>query len=308
MSLLAYTLRRLLWAVPLLLGVMLLTFALLRGMGGSPFRLETGGVPPTLQQRFTDYYRLDEPWFVEFANYVRQVATFNFGPSLVDRWVSVDTVMRNAVPVTAALAAIAAGWAVLIGVPLGVAAALRRSSALDYLASGIATTLLALPIFLVVHLASRYVAADWGLVSFGWQHWSTRLFAGLVLGLAPAGYVARLIRAAVVETLQADYVRTARAKGLRRQRILVAHVLRNSLAPALGAVPPTLALLVTGTFFVESRFHIPGAGVFFVSAAKTRDYPMVLGLTVALAAVVILANLVADVAAAAIDPRVRERS
>jgi ABC-type dipeptide/oligopeptide/nickel transport system permease component len=150
------------------------------------------------------------------------------------------------------------------------------------------------------------VIVDWGLVPFGWENWSTRLLASLVLGLAPAGYLARLIRAAVVETLQQDYVRTAVAKGLRRRRIVFVHVLRNSLAPALGAVPPTLALLVTGTFFVEQRFRIPGAGVYFVTAAKNRDYPMVLGLTVVLAAVVIAANLVADVAAAALDPRVRE--
>jgi len=128
-----------------------------------------------------------------------------------------------------------------------------------------------------------------------------------VLGLAPAGYLARLIRAAVIETLQQDYVRTAVGKGLRKRRVVLVHVLRNSLAPALGAMPPTPALLVTGTFFVEARFRIPGAGVFFVTAAKNRDYPMVLGLTTVLAIVVITANLVADVIAAALDPRLRER-
>jgi oligopeptide transport system permease protein len=302
-SLAAYAFRRLLWAVPLLLGVMLLTFALLRGMGGSPFRLETGGVPPTLQREFEHYYALDRPWFVEFATYVRQVFTFHFGPSLVDRYVSVDVVVRQGLPVTGKLAAIGAAWALLIGVPLGLLAGLRRSTALDYAATGGATTLLALPIFLVVQIATER-----RLVPSGWQSLETRLLAGLVLGLAPAGYVARLIRAAVVETLQSDYVRTAAAKGLRRRRIVLVHVLRNSLVPALGAVPPTLALLITGTFFVERGFHIPGAGVFFVSAAKTRDYPMVLGLTVVLAAVVIAANLIADVAAAALDPRVRERA
>jgi oligopeptide transport system permease protein len=307
MSLLAYILRRLLWALPLLLGVMLLTFALLRGAGGSPFRLETGGVPPTLQREFTDYYALDRPWIVEFAHYVREVATLHFGPSLVDRYVSVDDVVHRSLPVTGKLAGIAAAWAILIGVPLGLVAGLRRSSGLDYAATALATTLLSVPIFLVVELAAVYATRDWHLVPLGWEHWSTRLLAGLVLGLAPAGYLARLIRAAVVETLAADYVRTARAKGLRRGRIVVVHVLRNSLAPALGAVPPTLALLITGTFFVEAGFGIPGAGVFFVTAAKTRDYPMVMGLTVALAAVVILANLLADVVAAAIDPRTRER-
>ncbi len=305
-SLLVFAVRRVLLAVPLLLGVMLLTFVLLRGMGGSPFRLETGGVPVTLQQRFTDYYALDKPFLVQFVHYVRMVATWNFGPSLVDRWVTVDAVVDHALPITGKLALLASGWAVLIGVALGLAAGLRRSSAVDYAATGLATTLLSLPIFLVVQIVVGYAVVDWELVPFGWQSWSTKLLAALVLGLAPAGYLARLIRAAVVETLQQDYVRTAAAKGLRRRRIVLVHVLRNSLAPALGAVPPTLALLVTGTFFVEQRFRIPGAGVFFVSAAKNRDYPMVMGLTVVLAAAVIAVNLLADVAAAAIDPRIRE--
>jgi len=306
-SLLAYALRRALWALPLLLGVMLLTFALLRGAGGSPFRLETGGLPRPLQEQFTRFYSLDRPWFVEFWGYVRNVATFHFGPSLTNRWVTVDDVVRTALPVTGQLVLLASAWAVAIGVPLGLAAGLRRSSALDYAATGIATTLLSVPIFLVVQLAAGYVVADWGLVPSGWSNWSTRLLASLVLGLAPAGYLARLIRAAVIETLQQDHVRTAVGKGLRRRRVVLVHVLRNSLAPALGAVPPTLALLVTGTFFVEARFRIPGAGVFFVTAAKNRDYPMVLGLTTVLAIVVITANLVADVIAAALDPRLRER-
>ena len=307
-SLLGFALRRVLWAVPLLLGVMLLTFLLLRGTGGSPFRLETGGVNSVLQQRFTDFYGLDRPWYVQFARYVRGVATWHFGPSLVDRWVTVDTVVDRALPVTGTLALLGAGWAVLIGVPLGLVAGLRRSSPVDVAATGLATTMLALPIFLVVQVAVGYVVVAWSLVPFGWEHWSTRLFASLVLGLAPAGYAARLIRASVVETLQEDYVRTAEAKGLRRRRIVLVHVLRNSLAPALGAVPPTLALLVTGTFFVEQRFRIPGAGSFFVTAAANRDYPMVLGLTVVLAAVVIVVNLLADLTAAALDPRLRERS
>ena len=306
-SLLAYALRRVLWALPLLLFVMLLTFALMRGAGGSPFRLESGGLPLSLQIQFTNFYGLDQPWFVQFGHYVQNVFTLHFGPSLTNRWVTVDDVIRQGLPVTGKLALLASMWAIGLGVPLGVLAGTRRSTVLDYLASGLATTMLALPIFLVVQASTQYLAGDWGLVPLGWQSWRTRIVASFVLGLAPAGYVARLIRAAVVETLQQDYVRTAHAKGLRRQRIVGVHVLRNSLAPALGAVPPTLALLVTGTFFVETKFRIPGAGVFFVQAAKNRDYPMVMGLTVALAAIVIAANLLADVTAAALDPRIREK-
>jgi oligopeptide transport system permease protein len=127
-----------------------------------------------------------------------------------------------------------------------------------------------------------------------------------VLALAPAGYVARLVRAAGVETMQLDHVRTARAKGLTARRVMLLHVLPGSLVPFLSAAVPTLALLVAGTFFVERALGIPGAAQYFLSAALQRDYPMVAGMTVALAAVVIAANLLADLARLAIDPRLRE--
>jgi oligopeptide transport system permease protein len=304
--LLAFVVRRLLWAIPLLLGIMLATFALMRGAGGSPFRLESGGVPQSLELQLREYYNLDEPWFVEFATYVRNVATLDFGPSLTDRYVTVDGVVEQQFPVTFELALLATAWAVPIGIALGLVAGLRRGSALDLGSTALATVLLVVPVFLFSEAAATYLVDEWGLFPGGWDSRASKVLPSLVLGLAPAGYVARLIRAAVVETLGQDYVRTARAKGLRRGRIVVAHVLRNSLVPFLGAAVPVLALLVSGSFFVEAAFGVPGAAPTFVSAAKTRDYPMVMGLTVVLAAVVIAANLLADVAAAALDPRVRE--
>jgi oligopeptide transport system permease protein len=306
-SLVAFALRRLLWAPVVLLLVMAATFALLRGAGGSPFRLESGGLPLPLQLELEDYYRLNEPWYAEFAGYVAHVATLDFGPSLVLRGQSVDQVVEGAFPVTGLLVLLAAAWALPIGLALGLAAGLRRGTLVDTALSAIATSLLAIPVFLVANAASRLLVADWGLVPFGWDSGRTKAVASLTLALAPAGYIARLTRAAVADTAVADFVRTARAKGLRGPRIAVVHVLRNAVAPILGAIVPTLGLLVTGTFFVESRFGIPGAGSFFVSAAKDRDYPMVLGLTVALAAVMLAALLVADVVAAALDPRVREQ-
>jgi ABC-type dipeptide/oligopeptide/nickel transport system permease component len=293
-------LRRLLWAPVTLLLVLLLAFALMRGAGGSPFRLESGGLPYALQVQLTSYYNLDEPWFVEFATYVRNIATFDFGPSLTTRQ-SVDAVIEQAFPVTGLLVALAVAFAIPVGLALGLLAGLRPSTWLDWVASGVAAVILALPIFLVTN-----VALELDVAPRGWADWEDRIGAGIVLGIAPAGYVARLVRAAVVDAGRSDYVRTARAKGLRRPRIAVLHVLRNALTPFLHGAVPALALLLTGTFFVEQRFGIPGAGVWFVQAAKVRDYPMVLGLTVALATVVIVVNLLADLLSAALDPRLRE--
>jgi oligopeptide transport system permease protein len=302
----AYTIRRALWSVPVLLLVMLLTFALMRGAGGSPFRLESGGLPYSLQVQLTEYYGLDRPWFVEFLNYVRHVLSFDFGPSLTDRYTTVDDVIERRFPVTGELSLLATLWAVPLGIVLGLLAAVRRGRALDVGTTSFATVLLVVPVFLFAEVGSDVLVHDWGLFPRGWDGWDSKILPSLVLALAPAGYIARLVRAAAVQTLQEDYVRTAQAKGLSSERILVVHVLRNSLGPFLSAAVPTLALLVTGAFFVEQAFGIPGASAEFVRAAKLRDYPMVMGLTVALTAVVLLASLVADVVAAALDPRIRE--
>lgn len=312
---LGFIIRRLLTTVVLVLAVMLVTFALMRGMGGTPFSTQldpNSGVPRAVEIQLREFYKLDEPWFVEFANYVKNVFTFRFGPSLVPpprfgaTRVSVDEVMRENFPITLQLAGLAAAWAVVFGIPLGLAAALRRGSVVDYVASSLATALLVIPIFLITSLASRHLVHGTDLFPAGWDSWRTRLLASLTLSLAAIGYIARLIRAASVETLQEDYIRAAQAKGLRAKRIVVAHVLRNSLTPFLAAAAPTLALLVTGAFFVEAAFGIPGAAQQLVSAAERRDYPMLMGLTVAVVVVVALVNLIADIVATLLDPRLRE--
>ena len=303
----AFVVRRLLWTVPLILVVMLVTFALMRGIGGSPFRLEFGGVPLALQRQFEQYYHLNDPWFVEFWTYVRHVATFDFGPSLTSRYTTVDAVIEQSFPVSLQLAALAAAWAVPLGVGLGLVAALGRNTRIDRVCTIVATVILVVPVFLFADLAATYFVHKWQVVPGGWEGWQAKIVPSLVLGLAPAGYIARLVRAAVIETLEQDYVRTARAKGLFHDRIVWVHVLPNSLLPFLSAAVPTLALLVTGAFFVETSFGIPGAAQEYLSATKNRDYPMVMGLTVALAVVVIFANLVADVAAALLDRRLVEK-
>jgi ABC-type dipeptide/oligopeptide/nickel transport system permease component len=304
----AFVVRRLLASLVVLLLVVLVTFALMRGAGGTPFRPPEGySAPPlSLQKRLTDYYNLDQSWFVEYLTYVRQIATFNFGPSLLDRYVTVDDVIRHSFPVTILLVALAAACAVPLGLLLGVAAAQRRATWVDALATSTASAALVLPVFFVAYVVTTYVARDWGLIPLGWDTWSARIAPSIVLALAPMGYIARLVRAAVVDTLEQDYVRTARAKGLYADRILWVHVVRNSLVPVLSAVMPMLALLITGALFVEQFFGIPGVATSFLDAARTRDYPMLLGLTTGLATLVLAANLAADILIALIDPRIRE--
>ena len=310
MSLAGFVLRRVLWAVPLLLLVMLATFALLRGAGGDPFTLPEGfaSLPVPVERELREHYRFDEPWLVQFATYVGHVATFDFGPSLNRRRVSVDDAVEQSLPVTAQLIALAALFAVPAGFALGLLGALRRRTPADTALTSLSTVLLVVPVFFVSWLLSRYPALQWHWFPLGWDSWHARVLPVFALALAPAGYVARLVRATVVETLSEDYVRTARAKGLRRDRIVLVHVLRNSLVPVLSAVVPMLALLITGAFFVEEYFGIPGASGEFLLSARIRDFPMLMGLTVVLAVIVIAVNLVADVLIALLDPRLRERA
>ncbi len=297
------------WAIPLLLGVLLATYALMRGSGGSPFEPPEGyiGVPETYERFLREHYHLDEPWLVEFAYWLKSIFTFDFGPSLVLRNVSIESVVRDALPVTVELVLLSAAWAVPVGIALGIWAATNRGRAVDFLATAIAILLLVVPVFFVAFALHKYFISEWQVLRPGWDSPATKVLPALALGLAPAGYVARLVRAALVEALEEDYVRTARAKGLRSRRVVFVHALRNSLAPLLSAAIPMIALLVTGAFFVEEAFGIPGASSFFIEGARTRDYPIVMNLTAALAVVVFVANLISDVALAAVDPRVREQ-
>lgn len=308
MTLAVFVLRRLLAVVVLVPAVMLVTFALMRGAGGSPFRPPEGYVvvPGPYQRILEDFYHLDEPWLVEFAIYVKNVFTFNFGPSQVQRSLDIDAVIRSSFPITLELVFLAVACAIPLGVGLGVLAAAHRSSGIDFATTSAASVLLVVPVFFVAFLLSDYFVFEWHLFPPGWGSWKARVLPSLTLALAPTGYIARLVRGAVVEQLQEDYVRTARAKGLEWRRILWVHVLRNSLVPFLAAAVPMLALLITGAFFVERLFLVPGVSAFFVEAALTRDYPLLMALTVVLAIVVLLANLVADVALAVLDPRIRE--
>ena len=289
---------------------MLATYALMRGSGGSPFEPPEGygGVPESYEQFLREHYHLDEPWLVEFAHWVKNVASLDFGPSLVIRDLDVGTIIRNALPVTLELVLLAAAWGVPLGILLGVWAATHRGSTADALATSGATLLLVVPVFFVAFALNKYLVLEWHLLPGGWDGWRTKLLPVLTLGLAPAGYVARLIRAAVVDALTEDYVRTARAKGLREERIVWVHVLRNSLAPFLAAAIPMIAVLITGAFFVEEAFTIPGASSAFLAGARTRDFPLMMNLTTAFAVIVLVANLISDVLLALVDPRIREQT
>ena len=302
--------RRVLWTIPVILLVILMTFVLMRQIEGNPFRHSERAIPESIQQNLEAKYGLDDPWYVQYVRYVRDVATFDLGPSLVLRNRDVNDIVREHFPPSLELGALAMLFALVVGIPLGVLAALRANKWPDYTAMVVANVGFAVPSFLVATLLIYFFAVRWGDVfdvpTSGWDTWQSKVLPTIALGLGPMAYFARLTRGSVLETLQQDYIRTAKAKGLRRSRVVVVHTLRNSLIPVVTAAGPILGFLITGSFVIEQIFAIPGIGRYYVTAVTARDYSVVMGLTVLLAMIVILANMVVDILYGVLDPRTRE--
>ena len=272
--------------------------------------LGPAGYIESIQANLEAKFGLDDPWWKQYLRYVKGVATFDLGPSLVLRNRDVNDIVREHFPPSLELGALAMLFALVFGIPLGLLAALRANKWPDYTAMVVANVGFAVPSFLVATLLIYFFAVRWGDVfdvpTSGWDTWQSKILPTIALGLGPMAYFARLTRGSVLETLQQDYIRTARAKGLRRRRIVVVHTLRNSLIPVVTAAGPILGFLITGSFVIEQIFAIPGIGRYYVTAVTARDYSVVMGLTVLLALIVIIANMVVDILYGILDPRTRE--
>jgi len=306
----AFIIRRLFWTIPVILLVIFITFVLMRQIGGSPFRQTERAVPEAIMRNLERQFALDQPWYIQYVRYVRGVATFDFGPSMVLRNRTVNDIIQAHFPNSLQLGGLAFLFALVLGIPLGVIAALRHNSAVDYGAMAFANIGFAIPNFLLGTLLIYFFALRWGdtfgLPTSGWATWKHKVLPVIALGTGPMAIFARIVRGTMLETLQQDYVRTAKAKGLRWRRIVLLHVLRNSLIPVVTAAGPLLGFIITGSFVIELIFGIPGIGRYYVTAVQARDYSVVMGLTVLLSVIVIIANLVVDILYGFLDPRTRE--
>jgi oligopeptide transport system permease protein len=301
-----FVLRRVLWTIPVLLLVILFTFLLVRAIATGPFSPENA--PPAVQSKF----HLDKPWYEQYAFYVKGVVTLDLGPSRTFRGRTVNDIVAEQYPNSLLLGLLALAWALAIGIPAGLIAALRPGSVLDFTVMGLSTIGFAFPNFLVATLLIYYFSVKLGwFPTSGWpdEHWEldrSVVLPSLTLSLVPMAWFARLLRGSVLETIGQDYVRAARAKGLRSTQIILRHVLKNSLFPLVTVAGPIIGYLITGSFVVEWIFSIPGIGRYFITAAFSRDYFVVLGITVLLSVTIIFANLLVDLAYFALDPRTRD--
>lgn len=316
-----FVLRRILWTIPILWMVVTIVFFMMRSIGGDPFRhgklvglsnaawVKYGDYqPPAIRQNQREKYGIDLPWYEQYANYLKGVATLDFGPSLSFKNLRVWDIIREVGPRSLELTVLAFAWAILFGIPIGIVAALRAGSAFDLGARFLTTLGISLPNFFIATLLIYYVSVRLGLLpTTGWlDSWKSKVLPSFTLSLVPMAYFARILRASLIETLETDYVRMARAKGLSAQRIVGVHALRNSLIPLITIAGPMFGTMVTGAFVIENIFAVPGIARYYVASVLARDYTVVMGVTVVLATMIVFLNLLVDVAHRALDPRLRE--
>jgi oligopeptide transport system permease protein len=300
-----YAIGRVLAGVAVLWVVATLTFALLRFLPGGPFDKERS-LPPEIMRNLAHRYALEGTLTEQYFDYLARLAHGDLGPSYKYVGRDVADILRDAVPVSLELGALAFALAVGGGISLGLAAGARRDSLTDRAVALGSLLGVSAPSFVIG--AGLILVFGLGLRWFPAGLWEGPLYAVLpacTLAALPMAYAAQLTRAQVVAVMEQDYVRTARALGVPEARVRRRHVLRNALLAVMTYFGPLLAILLTGSFVVERIFAVPGMGRFFVTAVTNRDYPLVLGVTLVYGALVVLANLAVDLLYAWLDPRIR---
>lgn len=302
---LRYTVNRVIWLVAVLLGVATMTFVLMHSVPGGPWD-EEKTLAPAVVENLNRRYGLDQPIWRQYLNFLAKSVRGDLGVSYTYQDRPVSQIILQGLPITATLGVLAFAFSIVVGIPLGLAAALRQNSAMDYVSVFFATIFASVPGFLlgIILIILFSVTLHW-LPTSGWGSWRQVIMPAFALGALPAAYAARLTRASVLEVLRQDYVRTAYAKGLPSTLIYYRHVLRNALIPVITILGVELAALVTGSFIIENLFSIPGIGRLFVQGVFQRDYGLIMGSVLFYALVVAIFNLTVDLLYAVVDPRIR---
>jgi len=301
-----YFLKRLAFLVPLLLVISMIAFALVRVAPGGPFDKERKPASPEIERNLRAKYHLDEPLWQQYLRWLGGVVQGDFGPSLKYRNHGVTDIIAQGLPVSITLGLSAFALALGLGIPVGFYAAVRKGEFGDYAGSFVAILAVCIPALVVGPLLVMGLAIRWRMFPVGlWETPWHVVLPTVTLGLYFAGRVARLMREGMLGTLHDQFIVTARAKGLGDTAVLLKHALRIAILPVVSYSGPLLADLLTGSFVVENLFRIPGIGVFMVNSSLNRDYPMVVGLVLLYAILLLVLNLLVDVAYSYLDRRVK---
>ena len=302
-----YIIRRVLWLIPVLLFVSLITFTLMHVTPGGPWDKEKA-VAPQVLENLNRKYNLDKPAWQQYLIYVGGAIRGDLGPAYTYQDRSVTQIILAGLPNTASLGAFAALIAIVVGVPLGVLAAMRQNSGVDYVALGFGTVFASVPTFVLGFILIIVFALTLHLVpTSGWGKPNQYVLPVLTLGLNQAALLTRITRASVLDVSRQDFMRTARAKGLQEFLLVRRHLMKNALIPVVTVLGPILAFLLVGSLVVENIFSVPGVGRLLVQGIGQRDYSLIMGTTLLYAFVIAVLNLIVDVLYAFIDPRITYR-
>jgi oligopeptide transport system permease protein len=316
---LGYAIRRILWIIPVLLVATIVTFLVMHNTPGSPWNREGRQLPPEIRAELDAKFGFDQPVPVQYVKWLGGVISGDLGystrssqPFSAARYTPVADLVGAAIGPTLQLGLMAFALALLVGVPLGLVAAIRHGTVYDYAATGLAILGMAAPAFMLGALLQLFIGApefrpDEGLFpTFGWQGPRSWVLPTVALAGLPMATIARQTKASMLDVIHADYIRTAYSKGLDEQRVVQFHMVRNALVPLITVVVPLLGLVITGSIVIEQVFRIPGLGSLYWNAIRFRDYTTVMGVTVFYAAIVAVLNALVDIAYGFIDPRIRE--
>lgn len=301
-----FVLRRLAVAIPTLLLLIVISFALMHAAPGGPFTQERA-LPAAVLRNLETKYHLDQPFWSQVWIYVRDVVTrFDFGPSFIYPDRTVNDIIAQGFPVTLTYGAIGFLLTVVCGVTLGVVAAIRHNTWLDTLAVGISIGAQVLPNFVVAPILVLVLTLwlRW-LPGGGWGHWQNWIMPVIALALSHMASIARLTRSSMLEVLGSNHIRTARAKGLPERTVILRHALKPAMLPVVSYLGPLFVTMITGSVVVDMYFSTGGIGRSFVDSALNRDYAVMMGITILVGALTILFNLLVDVIYAWIDPKIR---
>jgi len=346
-----YIVRRLIYLVAVLAVVSIITFGLMHAVPGGPFDREKK-LPPEILANLDERYHLNDPLWKQYTQYIFDVFIphftttppsndltddfllnanvgslwirwMNFGPSFTSRSRTVNDIFRQQLPISGQLGTMSMLIALIIGMPLGILAALKQNTIYDYAGMSVAIFGVSVPVIVlgpilvyIFGVTLKWLPPTgwgskppylWGFLptKLGWDFFKYAIMPSIALGLGASAVIARLTRASLLQTVREDYIRTARSKGLHERTIIVRHALKNSLIPVVTIIGPLFAALVTGTFVTELVFGIPGMGKYFVTSITNRDYPVIMGTILLYAVFLVIANLLVDLTYAFLDPRIR---
>lgn len=301
-----YFIRRLIFAIPLLLVISALAFGLVHLAPGGPFDRERAPASPEIERSLKAKYHLDEPVWKQYLRYLNDLARGDFGVSLKYRDHTVNDIIAEGLPVSMTLGGLAFCFAMMTGLPLGFITAARRGHWPDYAGSLLAVFVVCVPAFVVAPLLILTFSIKLNLLPVAlWESPRHMILPTIALGLFFSGKIARLFREGMLNAMQSEFIGAARAKGLAENVLLLKHAVRIAILPVVSYSGPMLADMLTGSFVIENIFQIPGIGVFLVNGSMNRDYTVVVGLSLLYAMLLVALNLIVDFAYTMLDPRVK---